>query len=212
LTGYSGGAAATGWAAQLWRSYAPELTVVGAAVGGVPADPVALSATLDGGPFAGFEYAAAVGLRAEYPEAGVDRLLNPAGRADLAAATGRCTQELLLRFAFHRLADDTVVERPLADPAVVALLRRNALGAIGPRVPVLDFHAVTDEVVPVGQDDALVRAWCERGAAVAVVRDPVGEHVLEGRLRRARAADFLAARFAGQRPQSSCADPVTGRR
>ena len=36
--GISGGATATGWAAQLQASYAPELHVAGFVIGGTPAD------------------------------------------------------------------------------------------------------------------------------------------------------------------------------
>lgn len=44
MLGYSGGAIATGWAAQLASTYAPELTFVGVAEGGVP---VNISAAID---------------------------------------------------------------------------------------------------------------------------------------------------------------------
>lgn len=37
-SGYSGGGHAAGWAAQLANEYAPELNIIGAALGGVPAD------------------------------------------------------------------------------------------------------------------------------------------------------------------------------
>ncbi|WP_280295038.1 lipase family protein, partial [Nocardia abscessus] len=37
VTGFCGGAIASGWAAQLAPEYAPELNLVGAAFGGVPA-------------------------------------------------------------------------------------------------------------------------------------------------------------------------------
>ncbi|MEU5883046.1 lipase family protein [Spirillospora sp. NPDC047279] len=39
LNGYSGGANATGWAAQLQPAYAPDVTLKGIAMGGTPADP-----------------------------------------------------------------------------------------------------------------------------------------------------------------------------
>jgi hypothetical protein len=53
MWGYSGGGLATGWAAELQPSYAPELQVRGVASGGTPADLKAAAATIDGGPFSG---------------------------------------------------------------------------------------------------------------------------------------------------------------
>lgn len=49
LYGYSGGANATAWAAQLQPSYAPDLHLAGAAIGGTPADPAATARFIDGG-------------------------------------------------------------------------------------------------------------------------------------------------------------------
>jgi hypothetical protein len=68
LWGYSGGALATGWAAELQSSYAPELHVAGVASGGTPADLGAAGRQMDGGPFSGLFLAAAIGVSREYPE------------------------------------------------------------------------------------------------------------------------------------------------
>ena len=48
LFGYSGGGQATGWAMQSQPSYAPELNIVGAALGGLPANLTADGIYLDG--------------------------------------------------------------------------------------------------------------------------------------------------------------------
>ena len=52
IHGYSGGAHATAWAAQLWKTYAPELKLIGAAWGGLPVDPKGLLLSLNKGLFA----------------------------------------------------------------------------------------------------------------------------------------------------------------
>ena len=54
--GYSGGATATGWAAQLQASYAPDLKVVGFISGGTPADLAGALNYIDGGTWAGFVF------------------------------------------------------------------------------------------------------------------------------------------------------------
>lgn len=48
--GYSGGAIATGWAAALHASYAPELNIKGWSMGGTPANTTAVLQTVDGMP------------------------------------------------------------------------------------------------------------------------------------------------------------------
>ena len=80
MMGYSGGAIATGWAAQLQPDYAPEINLVGVASGGTPADLEAaessMDGTLDGG---GLFVGAAIGVTREYPE--LPSLLNAKGLA-----------------------------------------------------------------------------------------------------------------------------------
>lgn len=202
LSGYSGGAHATGWAAQLQPGYAPDVHLAGAAMGGTPAQPGAVASSLDGGGFAGFEFGAAAGLATEWPEADITGLLNARGRLDFAALKGQCEATFLAGFAFRRLAQDTTVSEPLSVRSVAAVLREDTLGDRAPSVPVYDYHADTDEIVPAGQDDTLVRDWCARGAAVQKVRDPLGGHVAEAAVRETSVQLFLAARFAGL--------PVTG--
>jgi hypothetical protein len=204
LHGYSGGAQATGWAAELQRSYAPDVRLAGAAMGGVPADPAAVARSLDGGLFSGFEAAATVSLAAEYPEAGIDDLTTVDGKKALRQARGKCLTDLLTGFPFKRLSDYTTVPDPLSVPSVAAMLKKNSMGAAAPATPIYDFHADTDEIVPVAQDDALVRTWCAKGATVQMVRDPLGEHALEMVVRGGDALTFLADRFAGKVPANTC--------
>ncbi|PWI42580.1 lipase family protein [Streptomyces sp. ICBB 8177] len=204
LDGYSGGAEATGWAAQLQPSYAPDVRLAGAAMGGVPADPTAVARSLDGGAAAGFEMAAAWSISTEFPEAKIPSLLNAQGRQDFADTGGKCMTQLLAAYPFKKLASDTTVPDPLSVPSVAAVLNENKLGAQAPATPVYDYHADTDEIVPVGQDDSLVKDWCAKGATVDEVRDPVGEHVEEAVARRLSVLDFLSDRFAGRSADSGC--------
>jgi Secretory lipase len=204
LNGYSGGAEATGWAAQLQPSYAPRVHLAGAAIGGTPADPAAVARSLDGGLFSGFEAAATASLDTEYPEAGIDRLTNATGKAALKQARGKCVTDLLAEFPFKKLTDYTTVPDPLSVPSVAAVLRKNTLGTAAPAAPIYDYHADTDEIVPVGQDNTLVKDWCAKGAKVQEVRDAIGEHAAEALVRGTDALNFLAGRFAGTTPESTC--------
>ncbi|SEG77141.1 Secretory lipase [Actinacidiphila yanglinensis] len=204
LDGYSGGAEATGWAAQLQTSYAPEVKLAGAAIGGLPSDPAAVGSYIDGTAFAGFEFAAAYGIATEFPEAGIDGLLNSRGRQDFASIKGSCELTILPSYAFRRLNEDTTAADPLAVPSVAAVLRANTLGAAAPATAVYDYHADTDEIVPVGQDNDAVSGWCAAGGTVEKVRDLLGEHVEEVAARAVSVELFLADRFAHKPAPDNC--------
>ncbi|MCP2342118.1 lipase family protein [Actinomadura rupiterrae] len=204
LDGYSGGAEATGWAAQLQPSYAPEVKLAGAAIGGTPADPGIVGRSLDGGPFSGFEIGSEYGLMTEFPEARIDTLLNADGKAAMKAAAGKCTNDLLLGFAFKKMSDYVTVPDFSSVPSVAAMLKRNTLGAAAPLAPVYDYHTIADEIVPVGQDDTLVKAWCAGGTSVQSVRDPLGGHVTEALTRSGDALTYLSDRFAHKPAPTTC--------
>lgn len=66
--GYSGGAIACGWVASLHQKYAPELNVVGYALGGTPSNVSSTITNLNGGPFSAFGVAGVTGLLYAYPD------------------------------------------------------------------------------------------------------------------------------------------------
>jgi hypothetical protein len=204
LSGYSGGAQATGWAAELQPAYAPDVRLAGVAMGGTPADPGTVARFLDGGLFSGFEAAATVSLDTEFPEAGIQKLLNDKGRQAMEDARNKCVTELLTGFPFRKLADYRTVPDPLAVPSVVAMLKKNTMGSAAPAAPVFNYHADTDEIVPVGQADALVKAWCSKGATVQTVRDAIGEHALEALVRNNDVLTYLTDRFAAKPAPDTC--------
>ncbi|WP_019631781.1 lipase family protein [Actinomadura atramentaria] len=204
LSGYSGGAQATGWAAQMQPDYAPEITLKGVAMGGTPADPEAVARSIDGGIFSGFEAAAATSLAAEYPEMDLDPLMNDEGRKALKEAKGQCLTGLLTTYAFKKLSQYSTVPDPLAVPRVQAVLKTNTMGGAAPAAPVYNYHAQIDEIVPVAQDDKLVKDWCGKGATIQTSRDWFAEHALEMVLKSGDVLTFLDDRFAGKQPKSNC--------
>ncbi|NNH69270.1 triacylglycerol lipase [Nocardia uniformis] len=195
LHGYSGGAAATGWAAELQATYAPELRFVGAAIGGVPANLPVVLKNVDGGLFSGFLVGALVAAPREFPEIRLDTMLNERGRADTAAAADLCVLELLTRYPFWRLSDASVGDHYREGSPLIEVLQRNSLGEVAPTIPIYNYHADTDEVVPVAQADELAASWRRGGTAVVTARNPVGEHILEGGRSEAAAQQFLRDRF-----------------
>jgi hypothetical protein len=199
MSGYSGGAQATGWAAQLQPVYAPDVKLVGAALGGLPADLTSVGKFIDGGPFAGFEFAVAQSFSRAYPSAGISALLNQRGITDFDTITDKCLHDILSGFALRKLSRDTTVADPLSTPAIAEVLTLNKLGITGaPQTPIYDYHAVTDEVVPVGQDNETVQSWRSKGAKIQQVRDLVGEHANEATVRLRSVVKFLRDRFEGK--------------
>jgi hypothetical protein len=92
ITGYSGGAIASGWAAQLAPEYAPELNIAGVAFGGPPTDYKILQTSLNGQIGSGLFTAATIGLSREYPE--MRQLANDNGKRLALAQKDQCVDVL----------------------------------------------------------------------------------------------------------------------
>jgi Secretory lipase len=210
LMGYSQGGGGAGWAAELAGSHAPELQVKGSAIGGVPGDLRATAEFLDGSAFVAFALLAALGLDAAYPELDLVSYLNPRGRQLVAIGQDLCLVSvdgfgMLIDVAFSRI-DDYVTTNPLDTPAWQARLNETRLGRVQPPAPVFQYHALVDEIVPLGQAAALRRTWCNRGATVAWTVLP-GEHALGLVEGQAPALTWVAARFAGIPAIGNCPAP-----
>lgn len=211
LMGYSQGGGSTGWAAELAPTYAPELNVKGAAMGGVPADLAATAEFLDGSPFIAFALMAALGIDAAYPELKLESYLNDRGRELVATGEKSCLASIdgfgtLLGNTLLTRLDDYVTTNPLHTPAWQARLKEITLGQRKPAVPVFQYHALIDEIVPFEQAAVLRRRYCDMGADVTWSALPV-EHALGITFGPPLATDWLADRFAGKPTASNCADP-----
>ncbi|MCX4098412.1 lipase family protein [Nocardia sp. alder85J] len=204
LTGYSGGGTASGWAAQMQPSYAPELHITGAAIGGTPSDLMLLNRVNDNGPASPMVLETLAGIDAEYPEARISELLNAHGRDVFSQIRRMCTQQALTTYAFTSLRNLSAVPGLLDDPHVAGVLADNTLGHLTPRIPIYDYHGVLDELVPVGQDDSFVHQWCSDGATVQIVRDPLFEHIVEGTAHQDDAVNYLADRFTSVPAPDQC--------
>ena len=166
LRGYSQGGGAAMWGGQLQPTYAPELNLVGVVGGGVPADLVQVALNLDGKPGFGVLAYALIGLSNAYPELDLDAYLNDAGRAELGQlASDACILELLRDYQGHQLRNLTT-KSPVLEPAWVARITENKLGGQPIRVPVFQYHATNDELVPFAQDQALRTTYCQLGVKV----------------------------------------------
>jgi hypothetical protein len=204
LWGYSEGGLATAWAAELAPAYAPELDIVGAAAGGVPANLGNVARKIDGGPLSGFVLAAAVGLDRAYPAMRLPGLLNESGRIAAEAVSTMCQYEWTMAFANKRMADFTTVANPLELPRVRAILDANTLGRNNPGVPLYIYESVRDEFMPLEDVRALVGTYCGYGLPVSYYEDAFSEHISLAGQGAPAAIAWLGDRFAGTAPPSSC--------
>ncbi|MGW4479241.1 lipase family protein [Rhodococcus triatomae] len=181
LWGYSGGAIATGHAAELQPSYAPELDVVGVVEGGVPADLSALLNNANNAAPAGLVLGAVLGLGREYPDFQqfLDERMNPLGRALTTVKSPLCVayHAALIPFANNKGLLD-VPGDPLDEPVVRSVIDRTRMGSALPAAPLFVYQSNPDWIVPVGQVNTLVDTYCQDPAArVQYTRDHFSEHL-----------------------------------
>ncbi|MFF0451811.1 lipase family protein [Nocardia africana] len=181
LYGYSGGAIATGHAAELKSSYAPELNIVGAAEGGVPADLGMTLNVANGQATSGLVLAAVMGLTREYPEFArfVDEHMDPLGKGLTTLQSGLCVQYVSSLLPFLNLKGMLRVPGdPMQQPAVAAVLDETRMGRSVPDMPLYIWQGNPDEIIPVGQVNTLVDTYCRNpSATVQYTREHFAEHV-----------------------------------
>lgn len=205
LMGYSGGGQATAWANELAATYAPELRIVGAAQGGVPANPAMLAESLDGSVYAGVMFAAIAGLSAGYPEADIPSMLNGKGKALMTKLHAQgCIINFALSYPFQRLRSITVSRDFLATPTVQRILRHNTLGDAPPATPTFMYHAVDDHLLAVEGTRALARAYCKAGVPL-LWKTGIGDHIGLPMLAGSQPLDYIADRLAGKPAPTNCA-------
>jgi len=207
IWGYSGGAFATSIAGQLQATYAPELNMAGVALGGVVAE---IRETIDA--FSGSAVGGAIAMGVNgpmkaFPEYDLGQYLSESGLKKVAAASGDCITDAVVRYPFLSIEDIEKFPGALDTPVVADLLHANSpLGIAGtPTAPVYDYHATFDELAPVGPDRQLMRRYCASGAVVEHVEHLLAEHISETITGAPGALTFLRQRFANQAPKNTCA-------
>jgi pimeloyl-ACP methyl ester carboxylesterase len=210
LVGYSGGALASAWAAELAPSYAPELPLAGVAAGGVPVDIGNIGRKVDGGFFSGLYVTMSVALARANPEVKPEAVLNDRGMKAYAKAQEMCAgqfmtgvPESVTSFPFKHMADFTKVPDFLAHPEVKRVIEANRLGQRVPKVPLYIYQGTIDQVMPIDDVDQLVQGYCKAGAKVQYARS-FNDHLILPLTGFGGALDFLAERFAGKPFTKAC--------
>jgi hypothetical protein len=165
--GYADGARAVTVAAQLHRSYAPEVDLRGVAAGATITVPGALVATLNTSPFSALVLAGLIGLSRAYHHLPLRHVLSADGRQIIAEAENRSAPMLL---AQYRRPIEHWCDRaqPWTDPMWHYVLARETIPVDQlPGVPVHLYHGARDALVPIGQSTRLLSAYREHGVEVS---------------------------------------------
>ncbi|MFJ6510297.1 lipase family protein [Streptomyces sp. NPDC091406] len=203
IVGYSQGGQASSWAAELKKSYAPELNVKGTATGGVPAHLEKLVPVHNGSYGSGLLFMAAAGQDAAYPELKLDGYLNPKGKELISFLRNNCVILGSTVGSFKKISDLTTSD-PLATPQWQKRLDESDLGTRAPDHPVYLYHALGDELIPYSLGKGLRADWCAKGGTVDWRTIVLGEHVSGVITEAFNVQNWLAARFADRGTNGNC--------
>ncbi|GAA5099268.1 lipase family protein [Nocardia iowensis] len=195
--GYSGGAFATLWAAQMQPQYAPDVRFAGIAAGGVPSNWPAIAQHVDGTMQAGLAMLILIAAARDNPDAGIMELLNDRGRAMLAADSAACGPDLVAKYVNARVDDYSSVPNLLSHPNFRAATDPHELGSPAPRIPMYLYHSTTDDVVPVAGFTDVLGRYCAQGADITSVHSALPGHNPAAVGEALGAMSYLADRVAG---------------
>lgn len=212
MWGYSGGALASEWAAELQVQYAPELSFAGAALGGLTPNVTSVLLSVNGGLEAGLVPAGILGLASQFPDlmAYLTDNLFPSGMYN-ATTFLRARNETLVGTigAFFNQDITKYFKNGLASilspQAQYVINRDGVMGYHGiPQMPIFAYKAIKDEVSNITDTDTLVARYCAVGANILYQRNTVGSHVTEGTNGDARAMLFLTTVLLGNYSHTGC--------
>ncbi|KAL5364478.1 secretory lipase-domain-containing protein [Aspergillus floccosus] len=206
MWGYSGGSLATGFAAELQQTYAPELTIAGAALGGTVPKIVSVINTVNKGVFTGLVPAGILGLANEYPAAQdiVHNIILPAKVARFNKAKHLCLTGALQEYFGQDIYNYVNDPSAFSSPAARAVLDPNSMGQNIPVIPLFIYKSIGDEVSPIADSDELVTKYCEGGADVEYKRDKFSEHASLEVIGAPDAFLWLMDRMAGKPIRAGC--------
>ncbi|MGW2663779.1 lipase family protein [Nocardia tengchongensis] len=209
MAGYSGGGMATAWAAALAASYAPDLRIAGAAMGGVPMNLVSMMEGLgmNRHPAFGLALAAGLGLEREYPDRfPLTDQLNDRGLAIRDKLVNSCTNDILTAGAGQGALDVAKTTVMTDDPRARAVVDENSVELYPgvPNMPVFEWHSPIDGLIPIDAVVHTLRRYCAAGARVWSEQVPVPDHLTAAVLGLPAAYSWLDARLRGEPAPTNC--------
>ncbi|KAF5620825.1 lipase 4 [Fusarium sp. NRRL 52700] len=212
LWGYSGGALASEWASELAEHYAPDLrgTVVGAAIGGLTPNILAVLYAISGKEAAGLAPSSILGITSQYPDVQkyVISQLKTSGKYNKAAFLAAKKYNLVQAgdaFEGEDIFDFFKNGKKLfTEPCVKRVIDRDGvMGYHGvPKWPIFAYQGINDEVSPITNTDKLIERYCGDGANILYQRNTVGTHAENYVLNSDAAVGWLLAVLMGQYAES----------
>ncbi|OGM47913.1 lipase [Aspergillus bombycis] len=188
LFGYSGGAIASEWAGELHSSYAPDVKIAGAAIGGLPVNATQAFSTLDGTSNSGLLVGGLNGLANAFPSIAqyIKEHLKPEFKSDYDLPMKKCAASV-----FN--SSDGYVSQ-LADKNISAFFDNGwsvvsefaeildsvyVMGQHGvPEFPMFVFQGTADTTVgSLGNATDLVQQYCRDGAVIHYAQVAEAEHI-----------------------------------
>lgn len=231
LIGYSGGAIATEWAAELAPSYAPSLSrkIVGAAFGGTLVDPAHNLHYVEGSTiWAGLIPMALIGLGRAY-QVDLTPYLSEYGRSLYNSLQGASITEVLGRYPGLTWSQLAAPQYPTPEsiPVYAQIANRLIMGAGGtPTTPLFIGQGAGGEVegtpgnkpgigpgdgvMIAGDVRSLAREYCGRGVPVEYNQYEGLSHVPSAIAWLPSAYAWLTGRFLGLAPPQNCAQIAPG--
>jgi len=206
--GFSQGGQTSAWAAEVQKSYAPELNIVGFAAGGIPADFIKAAYFLDGSFGAAFLASGVSGLKTQYPDQlPVDLIASDSGLAALEKLQGQCVFEALLDLQNKSLSAFTKnnfgLDQILKVGGVKQTMLDQNLGTTTPAAPMYLFHGQADEFIDISQTTTLKNTYCASNKQVKFDLYP-SEHIVTMTQGAGPALAWMADRFNGVAAQGNC--------
>ncbi|KAG8160860.1 hypothetical protein KVR01_009124 [Diaporthe batatas] len=205
MWGYSGGALASEWAAELQVQYAPEMNFGGAAIGGLTPNVTSVLYSINTKLAAGLAPSSILGLSSQYPEERaylLSRLKTegPFNATGFLAALNYTVVQAARAYAFQDMGEYFVggITDITTDLVLRIINRDGIMGYHGvPEMPIFSYKAVEDEISVVQDTDALMEKYCNIGANILYQRNTVGDHGDEAVNGRPSALAWLSSVLGG---------------
>ncbi|MBF6338995.1 lipase [Nocardia abscessus] len=205
LAGYSGGAIATHGAVKLIDGYAPELAevIVGAALGGVPADYEILARSMNGNLASAIFMGAVFGIGRERPEI-LARMNNLAQWVATSPVKNMCGSSYgaigLLMLPIDIAAN---FPDPLHSALAADIYRVTKMAGMRSATPLYIYNGEQEFWIPAEGARNLYLEQCRLGVP-SVYRSVLGEHIIAGALGYPEAMIWLDDRLQGVRAPDEC--------
>ncbi|KAM0512468.1 hypothetical protein ACHAPE_008791 [Trichoderma viride] len=211
IWGYSGGASATQAALQLQESYALELEIVGAAMGGLSGLSKASDIfVLNKGQSSALIPSAMIGLSSQYQELKdkISSSLKPQFRDLFYSPLRMCLQESSSVLSSQDILGmfDTDSLPGLTEELDKTFQIENTRPPTTIKASLYIYQSVNDHLSDVDKIDALVRDYCEQGTAVHYERanSPNLNHVSYGLVAIPNALSWMQDRLDGEKVSEGC--------